>query len=60
MMNNFGKGYFMHIPFNFREKIEKNVKSDQQEPKNVVPQGVWVTAFHHIEDRSQYFHAIKR
>ncbi len=32
MRNNFGKRYFMHIPFSFRKKIEKTVKSDQQEP----------------------------
>ncbi len=32
MGNNCGKRYFMHIPFSFQEKMEKTVKSDQQEP----------------------------
>ncbi len=32
MRNNFGEKYFMHIPFSFLRKIEKTVKSDQEEP----------------------------
>ncbi len=31
MRNNFGKRYFMHIPFNFQKKIEKTVKKYQEE-----------------------------
>ncbi len=38
----------MHIPFSFREKMEKTMKIDKQEPQNVVPQRVAERAFYHM------------
>ncbi len=32
MGDNSGEEYFLYIPFSFREKLKKNVKSDYQEP----------------------------
>ncbi len=34
MRNNFGKRYFMRIPFSFQEKLRKTAKSNQQKPPN--------------------------
>ncbi len=39
MGNNFGKRYFKHIPFSFREKSKKLYRSIEKSPQNVVPQG---------------------